>query len=175
MALSKGTPKISMEWLEARCTRTECGCLVWKGYIGEKSNGGDYPYCRPSKDSNPMPVRRLVWKLKTGRDPAPKDRIGRKCDTWGCVEPECMERNGPADKLRGRKMPLDQRAKLAAAARALRRTDLDIEKVRAIRASSATNEVEAKKYNVGENTVAEIRRGTRWREYVANPWLQLQA
>lgn len=165
-------PTITKEWLEERCTRNEDGCLVWKRYIFV-NKGRDVPKARPVKDEQPIQVRRMVWKLKTGRAPARTDHIIRTCDTWGCVEPMCLAKRGPADALKGRKLPLEHRAKIAAAQRAIGRTSLTLEDVRAIRAAETSIDAEAAVRGVGLTTVAEIRRGTRWREYSNNPFSQL--
>lgn len=176
--MARTMPTITMEWLEARCTRTDCGCLVWKGYIDPKRSAThpgtqEAPKARPTRDCNPIPVRRLVWKLKTGKAPRPKDRIARSCDTYGCVEPACLECFGPTDKLRERPLPMSHRAKLARSLRALGRSGLDAAQVAQIRAADTTCEQEAKARGVGETTIAEIRRGTRWRDYEGNPWQTL--
>lgn len=152
-----------MEWLHERCA-ADGDCLVWKRYI-YVNKGRDVPKARATKDSEPVQVRRLVWKMRTGRDPKNTDHIIRTCDTWGCVEH--IGKRGPADALRGRALSLDHRARIAAGQRAIGRTDLTPEAVREIRTADTSIEQEAALRGIGETTVAEIRRGTRWREYSA--------
>lgn len=159
-------PRITEEWLHERC-REEDGCLVWTRYIFI-NKGRDVPKARPTKDSQPVQVRRLVWKMRTGRDPKNTDHIIRTCDTWGCVS--CLAKRGPADALKGKKLPLEHRAKIAAAQRA-RLSDLTPEMVLQIRAAKSI-EAAAAAAGVGKTTAKEIRQGLRWRDYT-NPFAQL--
>jgi hypothetical protein len=170
--MAAAMPTITLDWLFER-TRWDGTCLVWTGYVYVSPHGYDVPKARATKDSQPMQVRRLVWRAMTGREPGYSQQIVRACDTWACVGPDClcMRRNG--DALRGRALPLQHRAKIAAAQRARGLSDLDEETVLAIRLSPLPIEKEAALRGVGETTVAEIRRGTRWRNYEDNPWLQL--
>lgn len=163
--------KITKSWLEERCYKDD-GCLVWKRYIFN-NKGNDVPKARPTKDSNPVQVRRLVWRLKTGETPAHTDHIIRTCDTWGCVW--CIAKRSPSDALKGRKLPLQHRAKIAQAQRARGLSELTPEKVREIKASPLPLREEAERSGVGRTTVAEIRRGARWREYTDNPFAGLGA
>lgn len=162
-------PKITWKWLMQRCTKTEDGCLVWNRYIAI-NKGRDVPKAKATKDSPAMQVRRLVWRLKTGQEPQRADHIVRTCDTWGCVG--CIDKRRPGDALRGKPVPLTQRVNVAAGQRALGRSHLTMELAREIRASPLSIEKEAALRGVGETTIAEIRRGTRWRDY-DSPFIQL--
>jgi hypothetical protein len=164
-------PEITADWLLARCRHVEgCDCLVWTGHIYVNDSGRDVPKARPP-DCLPVQVRRLVWRAMSGVSPTRNEHIIRTCDTWGCVEPAHVAMRGPADELRGRVLPIHQRAKLAEAMR--RRSSLTPEVVEQIRASTLPATKEAKLRGCGETTVHQIRNGQRWIEYENNPWLQL--
>lgn len=165
-------PMITADWLLERVKPVRGSvCLVWCGYMG---HDGKTPKARPPGADRPYRVRVLVWAAMAGRWPGRNEFIRCSCDTPGCVAPECIYRQYRKDVLAGRTLPLDHRMRIALGQRALGRTDLTPEAAREIAAASTSIREEAALRGVGQTTVAQIRRGERWVNYGANPWLMLQ-
>jgi hypothetical protein len=76
---------------------------------------------------------------------------------------EHMKLGTRADKARGRSLTPLTRLRIARTQQTARRK-LDIEKVRAIRASTEPEAVLAERYGVSKPTIGQIRRNETWRE-----------
>jgi hypothetical protein len=85
------------------------------------------------------------------------------CDDPACVAYEHMKLGTRADKARGRSLTPLTRLRIARTQQTARRK-LDIEKVRAIRASTEPEAVLAERYGVSKPTIGQIRRNETWRE-----------
>ena len=158
--------------LLGRCT--EVGeCLEWPGPYGiGRSSVTPIVKCHLNGRSENLAVVRLVWEQTKG--PIPEGRIVyRHCCNHRCIRPECLRLGKRGDAHRHRKkmgLTAHTPASLAALTRGARgraTTKNSMEKARAVRALVAEGlrdpEI-AVRTGVHPEMVADIRRGTAWRE-----------
>lgn len=159
-------PEITADWLMARVIEDE-GCLIWRG---EAANNGKDP--RGVLDNQRFYVRRAVWKAMNGREPPEDWYFAVTCDRPCCVDPAHVFGRTRSKALKGRVMPLAQRANIAAAKRAA--SDLPQERVIEILTSPLSGAKEAERHGISKDMVNKIRAGQARRDY-NNPFLQLGA
>lgn len=162
-----GLPEITADWLLARAVQRD-ECLIWKG---EAANNGKDP--RGVVDNQRFYVRRAIWKaMHDGREAPPLLHIVTSCKQPCCVEPSHLIGRTRSNALKGRVMPLSQKAKIAASKRAA--SALSQEQVAEIMASELSGPKEAKRHGISKDMVNKIRAGQLRRDY-SNPFLQLGA
>lgn len=150
--------ELRLQLIEGKCRRTVDGCLVWTGYVDPRRG----PMVRFGAEGFPTAVRRVVWTVKRG-PLGQQQTVRASCDDPACVAYEHMKLGTRADKARGRSLTPLTRLRIARTQQAARRK-LDIEKVRAIRASAEPEAVLAERYGVSKPTIGQIRRNETWRE-----------
>ena len=150
--------ELRLQLIEGKCRRTVDDCLIWTGYIDPRRG----PMVRFGPDGPPTAARRVVWTIKRG-PLGLQQTVRAGCDDPACVAYEHMKLGTRADKARGRSLTPLTRLRIARAQQAAR-GKLDLEKVRAIRASAESETVLAERYGVSKPTIGQIRRNETWRE-----------
>lgn len=153
---------ITLDWLYARC-RQEGDCLVWTGYL----DAFGVPQTRI--DGRARPVRRLVWQAARG-NLLRGLWVCCTCETKGCVNPDHLEQTHRSTRMRGRFMPVTQRANIALARRAVSRISEDA--IREMRESDCELKPLAEKYGVDLTYVSAVRLG-KIRRDLTNPFAGL--
>lgn len=158
------TPAITLDWLHARVRKDDefPRCLIWVGYMDGKAPTANV-------DGQPLGVRRLVFKLRNKREPAPGMIVTTTCQTPGCVWCVTEDTFSSRNKRRG-PVTLAERRRLAEIGRA--RSHLDMQAIQDIRQQEAKQEVYAERYGISRQMVSLIQRGKWWRDY-SSPFTQL--
>lgn len=158
---------ITLDWLQARVREDEDGCWIWTGCYGR---GGEDP--QATVDYKVWPVRRLIWTLVHCK-PVPKgQRVGSSCSNPACCHPEHVQARKTGSALRGRKLPIATRIRIANTRRAS--SALTQEAVQQIRLDDRPAEVLAQEHQIDPSYVYYIRAGKIRRDY-SNPFAGLGA
>jgi len=89
----------ALKWLEGRVTEDH-GCLVWNGSYGGQKR--DTPMARLPEGNRS--ARKLVLEITTGRKMKKGFRTFAKCETFGCVHPDCLTRETYCFHQKGKAM-----------------------------------------------------------------------
>lgn len=139
----------------------ECGdCLEWTRHALD----GKFPQWRV--DGYLWPTRRLLWILTRGPI-KPGQQVGVKCSNPLCVHPDHLVSRTKAKAAPRGPMPIVQRQRISSARRA--KSTLDIETVRAIRASDEMAIDLDARYGLRAGYSSRIRLNKVWRDH-ANPF-----
>lgn len=155
---------ITLEDLHAR-TRDEDGHLIWTAYAAQ----GKYPQWRVNGVT--YPARRIVWALAKGPI-KPGHQIGAKCGHELCMSPGCLVQRTRKTIQKGMRLTAARKAKIAIGKRA--HSKLDIETVRAIRASDLPGVEIERQHGLKQGYASRIRLGMVWRDH-GNPFAGLGA
>lgn len=148
--------ELTAMWVLFRTRDDDSGCLVWTEY---SQNGNP----RANFGRGARNVRREVWAALHGREPRKNHAIRTTCETCNCVEPAHLVEVRFSEWNAGRKLPLDQRIKLATIERA--RSHLTEEAIADLRAAKETQEALAAKWKLSQSMVSLIQVGRAWRDY----------
>lgn len=153
----KSVKDITLTDVQAR-TIEEGDCLLWTGYAVH----GKYPQWNVG--GKVQPARRVVYEMVHGYVPK-KLQIGTTCGCDLCVQPGHLVARSRVAVMRGKPLDLARKLKIARSKRA--KSELTIDDVRAIRASTATGvEIDAQ-YGFSAGFASRIRAGLVWRDYAA--------
>lgn len=157
-----------MQRLLSRCV--ECGdCQLWDGPTHPDGTPRIYP--RVGSKS----LRRLVWELREGAIPKGKIVV-TSCDRPLCIEH--LKLSTRAEVIEQTMARPDVAARKAAATRRARRArapKMDMERARAVRASTKRQSEIAAEFGIAQSLVSRIINNISWREPVANPFMGLGA
>lgn len=159
-------PDIGLDWLLARVKEDECGCFIWTGYMSAHGQ----PQARINLQL--VLVRRLVWALVNGRDPAPAMWVTARCGTHGCVHPNCMVMRTRSAALKGRTTPMVVCAKISASRS--KNSRFSAEAIRAMRSEPGTLIEVAARHGADPSYISQLRRNKARRDY-ASPFAGLGA
>lgn len=157
---------ITLDWLQARVIERD-GHWIWAGHIGGK---GKVPQVRVDKVLHS--VNRLIWEISHDRKVPKGMRVGPSCGNDGCVHPDCLISRKPAVLLKGRKMPIATRIRIAKSKRA--NSSLTQEDVQRMRVDERSADVVAAELGVHMSYVCRIRAGGARRD-LNNPFAGLGA
>jgi len=152
-------------------TVEEGDCLLW---TAAATRGGKSRHLQPVQwlDGAVRPMRRLAY-VAYGHELFAHWRVCTTCGNDLCLADAHLCRKSHSESLMGhRKHPVTA-VKIAEAKRA--RSPLNWELVRAIRASTMSNQEIAADLGVHEDTVSRARRHASWREVSSNPFAGLGA
>jgi hypothetical protein len=142
-----------MAWVEARATRDECGCLLWK-LAG--AHGGSEPQGRYM--GNIIRVRRFIYEAKRGVTVPVGKTIKCLHGEQKCVEPSHMKAYRRVGK-KGQKVTVATKVKMARHWRESGRLKVADEAVADIRSGSEPRKVYAQRYGIAEEYVSDLRGG----------------
>lgn len=157
-------PDIGLSDLLAR-TVEEGECLIWQGFALH----GQFPQWRLFNIC--WPVRRLLWVMTRG-PVLPRHQIGVTCGNPLCVHPDHLQSRTRSRAQKGKVLSVDRRARIAMARRA--KSQLTMEMVREIRASTEPCTVLDKQYGLAKGYASRIRCGDVWAD-TSNPFAGLGA
>ncbi len=160
-------PEISVDWLLERVRDNGDGCLIWTGF----SQNGD-PKATKGNNGVPYNVRRAIWKLMHGKDPAKNCCIVNKCRAENCVAPECLEQVPRGSLKAGKKMQANVRIKMAMARR--QQSPLTQEALQEIKSRTETQRALGRKHGITQSMVSKIQTGKSWADFTS-PWAGLGA
>lgn len=140
-------------------------CWQWTGYAAE----GKFPQWVIG--GKIRAARRIVWEAVHGHI-RKGIQIGVNCGCLLCVHPDHLVARTKSKALRGRKITAAHRASVIAGKRA--GSKLNIEIVRAIRASDEPIKILDAMYGLSPGYAAKIRSGERWPD-MASPFAGLGA
>jgi hypothetical protein len=138
-----------------------CDCLLWTGpmYQGMPKVAG-------------KGLRRRVWEMREGKIPEGM-MVGVSCGRANCIEH--LELRSRADQIRANMARPNVLAKRSVNSRQLQRAraaKLDMEKARAIRASTKTQRELSEEYDIAPSLVSRVKNNQSWVEGV-NPFAGL--
>jgi hypothetical protein len=163
--------KEMMEWVEARASRSDDGCLIWKFSMnGRQPQGG----IKQDGIKRSVNVRRELWTLKTGKPPPRNWVVLCKCGNDRCVEPTCLKVSSRSKMLSGIPISAAHKVALTLAARSRKSAKLTQEAANDIRYGDGTPEEKAAKYGVTVNHVRGIQQNRWWRD-LTSPFAGLGA
>lgn len=153
---------VDLDHIKDRCA-IDGDCWIWK----YDAIDGKHP--RICINGKVKTVRRIVWELAKG--PIPKKKVLTcGCTNPLCVSPECIKLTTYSAIRNGVKKSAAARLNIARAKR--QSSDVTIDDVRAIRASSSPNRDIDQAYGKSRGWAAAIRRGKLWVD-VASPFAGL--
>lgn len=151
---------------------TEVGdCLIW---TGRKTDSG---YPRMTRDGREFIVRREMAAMKIGRALTPREMATctcgeRACLEWDHIAVQDIQRVRQQTGAKGKYSTPSKGIRLAIARR--QGAKIDMETVKAIRASQDASHVEAAKHGISSSMVRRIRSHQKWRDY-SSPFAGLGA
>lgn len=146
-------------------TVEEGDCLIWTGCCAN----GKWPQW--NIDYNPTPVRRTLWEATHERNAASLE-VGTSCETPKCVHPDHLVARTRSKRMQGIPLSRQNIARVAAGRR--RKSKLNIEIVREIRASEECGTVIEARHGLKPGYASRIRRGKVWKDH-ASPFAGLVA
>lgn len=155
------TIEIRLSDLLAR-TVEEGDCLLWTGH----SSSGKFPQWRVG--GKLQPARRVVWSL--AHECQPVGQVGCNCGTLLCMHPDHLVDRTRSKIMRGRTLTPGALANITLKRR--RGSTLDMDKVRAIRASDEPGGVIEARYGLKPGYASKIRHGLVWKD-LASPFFGL--
>ena len=142
------------DYLESMVKVDPNGCWIWQGAVGSKGYGAAY------HNGRTLGAHRLAYRCEHGELPPAPAVIRHRCDVRKCINPQHLIAGTHADNARDRV----SRGRSARQQGALNgRAILSGSDIPSIRASDATLSALAQKYGVGATTIADIRKGRRWK------------
>lgn len=163
----------TLEVVKARCLE-EGECWIWQGAVTNAKGPGNVGTPSIRWQGRAQPVRRLVIKLKTGKD-VPKGMVASaKCGNRMCVSPQCAKAltNAESKQLAASFGAYSSAAKvMRSTATKRKRSWITDEMVAAIRAAESREEA-IKLTGVSPQHVSAIRRGDARRD-LSNPFAGL--
>ena len=154
-------PVIELEFLLQRCSAVD-GCLLW---LGQLRHGPCVMIARKQYQ-----VRHLVWRAM-GHGLSRAYMVVPRCGDARCVSPDCLKKEVRNGHVRGKKMPLLQRKRIADTKRAAMGV-ITMEIAREIRASTEALVVLAARYSMPLSNVHRVKQGLAWIDY-DSPFVQL--
>jgi hypothetical protein len=151
----------------AKHTREDGDCLIWTGTRHPKTSAPVY---------GGIGVRRAFWQMQSGRALTKRDRVVGTCNNPRCLAH--LERSTfSAVSIRVARDPKSRAARSVASATAqrARSANLDMQKVREIRASTENQHTLGARYGVDHSLISKIQTGRAWAELVASPFAGMGA
>jgi len=144
-------------------TVEEGDCLIWTGCCAN----GKWPQW--NIDYRPTPVRRTLWEQVHERS-AKRLEVGTSCGTPKCVHPDHLVARSRSQRMKGIPLSPANVARVALGRR--RKSKLNIDLVRQIRASDEPGNVVEERLGLKAGYASRIRSGRVWRDH-ASPFAGL--
>lgn len=146
-------------------TVEEGNCLLWTGH----ANSGKFPQWRV--DGKLYAARRIVYEVVHGEIPRGM-QVGVRCKSLLCVHPDCLVARSRSRAMSGN--PLTPHRRVAVTIGRRKNSALNLEIVRAIRASDEPGPVVEARYGLKKGYASRIRTNRCWVD-TASPFAGLGA